>query len=72
MTYYPQIVAFVPFSRESILTMAFLQDIEVDELDEGNISAATLGLKYHTQHFNLRCFKSDFDVVKRKFGLFIE
>ena len=63
------------------------QVIKVDELNKGNISAAarkqdekrkaelscgTLGLKYHTQNFYLRCFKSDFDAVKGKFGLHIE
>ena len=26
----------------------------------------------HTQNFYLRCFKLDFDVVKRKLGLHIE
>ena len=26
----------------------------------------------HTQNFYLRCFKSDFDAVKSKFGLLIE
>ena len=26
----------------------------------------------HTQNFYLRCFKSDFDAVKGKFGLLIE
>ena len=43
-----------------------------DELKKGELSCATLGLKYHTQHFYLRCFKSNFDAVKRKCGLFIE
>ena len=39
---------------------------------KAELSCAPLELKYYTQHFNLRCFKSDFDAVKSKFGLLIE
>ena len=38
------------------------------------LSKATprLAEQCHTQHFYLRCFKSDFDAIKSKFGLLIE
>ena len=32
----------------------------------------SLAEQFHTQNFYLRCFKSDFDAVKGKFGLVIE
>ena len=32
----------------------------------------SLAEQCHTQNFYLRCFKSDFDAVKSKFGLLIE
>ena len=64
--------------------------IEVDELEEVNVSAAeenkasngrlssatlrffSFAEQCHTQNFYLRCFKSDLDAVKGKFGLLIE
>ena len=35
-------------------------------------SIGRLAEQCHTQKFDLRCFKSDFDAVKSKFGLLIE
>ena len=44
---------------------------------DGNLNSATLkpfslAEQWHTQKFYLRCYKSDFDTVKGKFGLLIE
>ena len=56
----------------------------MNELEEVNVSAAeenkasatlrpfSLAEQCHTQKFYLRCFNSDFDAVKTKFGLLLE
>ena len=36
------------------------------------LSVFSLAEQCHTQNFHLRCFKSDFDVVKGKFGVLID
>ena len=62
--------------------MAELKEVNVSAAEEnkasnGRLSSATLRFfsfaeQCHTQNFYLRCFKSDFDAVKGKFGLLIE
>ena len=54
----------------------FIQDIEPSN-SRARLSHATLRFfnlaeQCHTKKFYLRCFKSDFDAVKSKFGLLIE
>ena len=53
-----------------------IQDIEPsnsrDRLSHATHRFFSLAEQCHTQNFYLRCFKSDFDAVKGKFGLLIE
>ena len=53
-----------------------IQDIEPsnsrDELSNATFRFFSLAEQCHTPNFYLRCFKSDFDAVKDKFGLLIE
>ena len=55
------LIKFVQFVQ-FVLFVQFVQCIQFVQFAE----------QCHTQNFYLRCFKLDFDAVKRKFGLFIE
>ena len=41
-------------------------------LSNATLSFSSLAEQCNTQHFYVRCFKSDFDAVKIKFGQLIE
>ena len=53
-----------------------IQDIEPsnlrDQLSHATLRMFILAEQCHIQNFYLRCFNSDFDAVKSKFGLLIE
>ena len=42
------------------------------KMNSATLIPISLAEQCHTQNFYLRCFKSDFDAVKGKFGLLIE
>ena len=53
-----------------------IQDIEPsnsrDRVNHATLRFLSLAEQCQTQNFYLRCFNSDFDAVKSKFGLLIE
>ena len=42
------------------------------KINSATLRLCSLAKLCHTQNFYLRCFKSDFDAIKSKFGLLIE
>ena len=46
--------------------------IQAQKISNVTLRPFSLAEQCHTQSFYLRCFKSDFDAVKSKFGLLIE
>ena len=76
LTQYVAFLSVRPFqlaSGEVSLTILTSNIVgEAQKMNSATLRQFSLAKQCHTQNFYLRCFKSDFDAVKGKFGLLIE